>query len=153
MRYAAFFFIGFLLACQPQSGQEATTTESIANPTEEAQETQEVLFDEMMAIHDSVMPEMGHIYQLRQKIKTELDSLHAKNSTESERMDHLEQVYLNLADADEAMMNWMRENDFEFEGMTDEEAIALIKQETESIQQVANQMRKSIQEAEALLEK
>ncbi|MEQ9439440.1 MAG: hypothetical protein RIG62_10340 [Cyclobacteriaceae bacterium] len=152
MRYVALMFLGVLFACQSQPGQETTTVEDTASLQQQPQPTQEVLFDEMMAIHDSVMPEMDHIYQLRQKIRAELDSLQAASSTESARLDRLEQAYLNLADADEAMMNWMRSNDFTFEGMTEEEIITRIEQETQSIQQVSDQIQASIQEAEQLLE-
>nr|WKN37087.1 hypothetical protein K4G66_32475 [Tunicatimonas sp. TK19036] len=150
MRYLVIIFLSLLAACQSPSGQENAVT---AEPPENQVKTeQDSLFDEMMAIHDSVMPEMDHIYQLRQKIQTELDSLQASNSSQSDRLDALEQVYLNLAEADEAMMNWMRSNDFSFEGMNSEEAKALIAREKQAIQQVAEQIQTSIQEAETLLE-
>ena len=149
MRYFIIIFLVWLSACQSPSGQENdVSAESVNDPVQTEQDS---LFNEMMAIHDSVMPEMDHIYQLRQKIRTELDSLQSDSENQRDRLDDLEQVYLSLAEADEAMMNWMRSNDFSFEDMSSDEIKALITREKQAIQQVADQMSTTIEEAETLL--
>lgn len=69
----------------------------------------EVLQDEIMAIHDEIMPKMGEIMNLKNDLATNLkatDSTSANYSTIKLKSDSL--AYL-LTEADNGMMDWMDE--------------------------------------------
>jgi prefoldin subunit 5 len=105
-----------------------------------------------MAIHDEVMPEMDRIYRLQKELTQVIDSLETAGGSSSIPVDSLKTLSAELKEADEAMMNWMRSNDFQFEGMEQEEIMQELQSEKENIIVVRDKMMNSIQQAEEVLQ-
>ena len=104
--------ISISISCntQPESryeGEAEVSDEQIAE-----------MHDEVMAIHDEVMPKMEDLFNERQRLSRMLEE-----TTDSMETDNIHTSIQELIEADEAMMQWMREfNPREFEG--DNEALA-----------------------------
>lgn len=103
-------FISISCNTQPESryeGEAEVSDEQIAE-----------MHDEVMAIHDEVMPKMEDLFNERQRLSRMLEE-----TTDSMETDNIHTSIQELIEADEAMMQWMREfNPREFEG--DNEALA-----------------------------
>lgn len=116
------------------------------------------LKNQVMAVHDEVMPKMEEIMALeleaQQQIK-QLDSL-AKinpkqaNATQKQQLDSL---VVQLNKADDAMTHWMQEFDGQMKSKTDEEKITYLKSEKDKIDAVRDQMLGSINKGKELLKK
>jgi hypothetical protein len=145
---AALFCILFVACGTPDTQESATDETSEAVSPEEAQ--QDSLFKAMMAIHDDVMPEMDRMYRLRRRASALADSLQNQPDIPVPA-DSLRALAQGVEAAEEAMMNWMRSNDFQFEGMSHSEIMQKLEEEKENISVVREQMLSSIEEAEAAL--
>jgi hypothetical protein len=64
------------------------------------------LYDQVMDIHDEVMPKMDELYQLKKGLQ---EKLIATDSTQTEKRLQLEETIHLLDSANESMMVWMRE--------------------------------------------
>lgn len=104
--------------------------------------------EQVMAIHDEVMPKMGKLGTLMGKLKTEKDPKHQPYKTALE----------DLQAANTAMMAWMENfgNRFSAEEILQSKALSAQKQvwlqeEKEKVKALRAQIYASIQKAEALL--
>lgn len=107
--------------------------------------------EEVMAIHDEVMPKMSTVGKLVAELKPRVDS----TATGQE----YGRAMKNLQDAHESMMQWMqgfgnRFNSQEImEGKTlSGEKLKWLDEEEEKVKEVREKVNSSIEEAEALLE-
>ncbi len=106
------FLITLIFSCntQPESryeGEDDFSDEQIA-----------AMHDEVMAVHDEVMPKMEEIFNERQRLSRKLEEINDSSETQE-----INTSLQELIEADEAMMQWMREfNPRQFEG--DNEALA-----------------------------
>jgi protein involved in sex pheromone biosynthesis len=130
----------WVAACGPAQKENS---EEAADP--------ETLKDEVMAVHDEVMPKMQDIMRLKKKARSKIDSLATDSVTNADQIESLETLITNLEEADEAMMNWMRSYRRDFEG-TDEEYVVYLQEEKESIAAVKEDMLAAIEEAETSLQ-
>jgi hypothetical protein len=87
---------GVLAACG-KSGKDTPAGEPVA------ENTNQVLYNEAMDIHDEVMPKMGNLMALKRKLK---DTLDTPGLTEDQRKDIESRVHL-LDSAHTSMMDWM----------------------------------------------
>jgi len=62
------------------------------------------LDNEVMEIHDAVMPRMSEIGRLKRQMSEKL-----KENTDPQKAEGIQQMIYQLGEADEAMMNWMGE--------------------------------------------
>ena len=127
MRLFLLCVLGFLMACKP----------NLKDPKVKS------LYDEVMVIHDDVMPEISTIHKLKKKLKKYADD----DSSIFGMMKELD-------DADEAMMSWM--SDFgKFKTLKDESQdvkISYLTEEKQKISDVSNQMRSIIKRSENYLQ-
>ena len=130
-------FFNFFSACQTKTGGE--------------EEGQQELYDEVMAVHDEVMPKMQDIMNLKEQIRGKIERLSQQTGTEAE-VEQLDQMINRLDEADEAMMNWMRNFKRDYEGMSEEEVINYLEEEKEKITEVRQEMLNTIEEAQGVLE-
>ncbi|MDX1683955.1 MAG: hypothetical protein R3275_01900 [Saprospiraceae bacterium] len=100
------------------------------------------LFDEVMAIHDEVMPKVSDMSKLSRELKKE-----KQNLQDSSMIARYDQRIRELNEAEEAMFDWMR--DFDAKRKTDE---AYLKKEKKNIKEVSELMLSSISNAQKLLE-
>jgi predicted RNase H-like nuclease (RuvC/YqgF family) len=77
------------------------------NKENDAQQAQDALETEVMALHDEAMADMGKIYRLRRNLSSLRDTLQAQ-SGDTATINLLTRRIQELNDADEAMMDWMR---------------------------------------------
>jgi len=90
------------------------------------------------------------MYRLRRRASALADSLQNQPDIPVSA-DSLRALAQGVEAAEEAMMNWMRSNDFQFEGMSHSEIMQKLEEEKENISVVREQMLSSIEEAEAAL--
>ena len=107
--------------------------------------------EQVMAIHDEVMPKMGTLGRLVGQLKPMADSLGAE-SPEAEAMRDLQQ-------ANKSMMDWMQDfgDRFDSDEILEGKELSAEKQkwldeEEEKVNKVKEQINSSIKKAEALLE-
>jgi regulator of replication initiation timing len=116
--------------------------------TDQKKEAQDRLFDEVMAIHDSIMPAMRDITNLQKEVKARLDELDSTAQIEENRLQMERQ---RLDSAHNAMMEWMRAFEKDFEGKTHEEVMEYLENQKERIQGVEQMMEESISQTQEFL--
>ena len=106
----------------------------------------QALYDEVMKVHDEVMPKMDDIYKLKEKLK---DKIAETPDMVEEKKKDIETTISRLDSASESMMVWMRN----FNPLPDsagvEEAKDYLEVEMEKIKQVKEDVRKALEEAES----
>ena len=98
------------------------------------------LKDEVMAIHDEVMPKMGELRSVRKRLMLKVDSLIEVDSVGASVLGSLAG---DIDEASEGMMQWMRAYEPDFEG-TDEEVRAYLEAQKISIRKVKEEMESSL---------
>jgi hypothetical protein len=120
----------FLAACGPSQKEELQT-----------------LKDEVIGIHDEVMPKMGELRRTRKDLLLQADSL---MESDPDRAAMLTTVADEIADANESMMEWMRAFEPEFEG-TDEEIRQYLEDQKIAIQEVKENMNGALAKGKDVL--
>ena len=103
-------------------------------------------FDEMMEVHDEVMPEISTINKLSRKIKKKIE-----NTTNQDSMIMMKATLTRLEEAEEGMMDWMHELDVPGKKIEDVKAIEYMKKEKDKISIVSRKMKKAIESGKSLL--
>lgn len=131
-------------------------------------EEQKVLFDEVMVIHDEVMPEMQTINELSKALDSKLAEIRQDSmSIDSDMLKKISENKNALKEADDAMMTWMREfadkmappSEEKYQPyldkkeMTHEAYLEFLAAEKVKIAAVKEAMLSSIENAKQLLEK
>ncbi|MBL7861617.1 MAG: hypothetical protein JNJ65_10685 [Cyclobacteriaceae bacterium] len=127
-----------LMACGKggeHRAQEDSSTESGPN---------QALYDQVMDVHDEVMPRMGEINRLQRELKEKIAS---SPDMIAERKAELEQVISNLDSASNAMMTWMHEFNPLPDSVDQEKAREYLETEMERIRKVKTLMLESIEKA------
>ena len=107
----------------------------------------QTLYDEVMKVHDEVMPKMDNIYQLKQELKKQMaDSSNLK----VEKRKTIEAAILRLDSASESMMVWMRNFNPLPDSLGEEKARAYLEDQQEKINKVKKEMLEAIEEAKGL---
>ncbi|KPM32868.1 Hypothetical protein I595_1295 [Croceitalea dokdonensis DOKDO 023] len=133
------FFLIFVLLCTACK----TNTEKNQDSTQ---------MEEVMKIHDEVMPKMGTLSKLVAELKEKVDTTAVGQQYGTAMKD--------LQDANKAMMDWMRGfgDRFDSDEILNGKALSAQKQkwlneEEEKVQALKEQINTSIEKAEALLNK
>lgn len=119
-----------------------------------AERTQEegpnqALYNQMMDVHDEVMPKMDDIMKLKRELQEQI-----ANTPDMmvERKQELERVISNLDSASTSMMNWMHRI-HEFDPLADsvdqEKAREYLESEMEEIRKVKELINESIEKAKS----
>lgn len=138
-------FIPFILsliiasACQQQSGDQHHDH----NHHGDAGANQE-LYDEVMRIHDEVMPKLDDIYKLKTAKKTRLEM---PGLPEQERL-QIQNDIARLDSASEGMMVWMRKFDPIADSVDEDKARAYLETELEKVKQVREDILEALQSAQ-----
>lgn len=109
----------------------------------------EVLQKEVIAIHDEVMPRMDELMNLKGKLQEVQKSLDSSASQEKKR--EIQRHVVNLNNADEEMMNWMRQYNPQMENMTEQEKLIYLEAQKIAIKMVRQEMLSAIAESEQFL--
>lgn len=114
---------------------------------------QESLKDELMVVHDEVMPRMGEIHKLKKQLK----KLSSKSieGTDNSDLEEIRNAIKDLEKADDGMMEWMAsfKSPSKLRGeKSHDEIMNYLKDEKIKIEQVKVDMTKSIEQATKLVE-
>jgi hypothetical protein len=130
-----FFAFGFVLSCKQEKKVEEGSTQ----------------MEEVMTIHDEVMPKMGTLSKLVAELKTKVDTTAAGKEYEVAMKD--------LQEANKSMMDWMKGfgDRFDSDEILDGKELTPKKQEwlneeEEKVIALKEQINASIENAEKLLE-
>lgn len=99
------------------------------------------LYDEVMVIHDEVMPEMGTIHKLKKQFKAAL-----KNSKGEEDIRKINDQIKALDYADDSMMDWMHQFKVPKES-TDGEKLTYLEDQRQKMIKVNTEMKAIITSA------
>ena len=106
----------------------------------------QALYDEVMKVHDEVMPKMDNIYKLKGQLKEKIDNT---PGLADEKKKEIEGIILRLDSASEGMMVWMRKFNPPADTVVGEEqAKEYLEGEMEKIKKVRDDVRKALEEAE-----
>ena len=118
------------------------------------QAEREALRDEVMAIHDEVMPKMGDFRKLQKQIASLSDSLRTMESIDTNRLNDLAARGVEIAAAQEGMMAWMRQYNPEImqDGTPHEEVMSYLEEQKAAIEKVRDQMMQALASGEEALQ-
>lgn len=112
---------------------------------------EEALWDEVIVVHDEVMPKMGVINKTARELKALIDNT---PTLSEENKKAIEEAVNNLDNADEGMMSWMsgfKQLEKLRAEMNHEQIITYLNSEMEKISNVKSQMDSSLESGQALL--
>ena len=109
------------------------------------------LYEEVIGIHDEVMPEMNTLLTLESSLRDKILALDSTDINDLEKIRILENQIDILQEADESMMQWMRNFQVDQESWPHDSVMSYLGKEKERIRQVRDQMLTVIAESEKLL--
>jgi len=130
----------FALAACGKSGEHDHSHDDSA--TEEG--PNQALYDQVMDVHDEVMPKMDEIMKLKRELQ---DKIANTPDMVVERKAQLEKMISNLDSASNAMMNWMHEFNPLPDSLDQEKAREYLESEMERIRKVKTLTLESIEKA------
>lgn len=142
-----FTSIFFIWSCdQPTTDQQKTN--QIQTVVDIVKTPSDVLLEEVMKIHDDVMPKVKDIHRLKKQLEIQLTA-----TNEGVDKKEIQAVYDQLEAADNSMWDWMKNYRQPDKDTPQEEIISYLKKEKVSISKVSKDMLSSIAAGEKLLEK
>lgn len=124
-----------LVACQQQSDRQNNDQETSPN---------EALYNQVMSVHDEVMPKMNDLHKRKTALKTRLEM---PALPEQEKQD-IQNEIARLDSASEGMMVWMRQFDPLPDSVGEEKARAYLEAELEKVRQVREDILEALQSAQ-----
>lgn len=113
----------------------------------------QLLKDEVIAIHDEVMPYMGELKTFRKKINEKADDLLEENAeVNSEKVLELKLLAKDLDDSFEGMFVWMRQFKNNYEEMSEEEIKSYLQEQKVMVTKVRDDINVSMAAAKEELE-
>ena len=100
---------------------------------------------EVFAIHDEIMPEMGNLMKLKRETKAKIHLLDSLGI--DAKVDELNTIIQKLDEADEAMMEWMRNFKDPTEKTSETEALDYLEEELKKIKEVKKKFNSSSEQA------
>ncbi len=141
-----------LSACQPKESQnqDKQVVKDRELPAEE--QAEKLLHDEIMAVHDEVMPKMDVIMSIKGELLEKLDSLRDLPEVPASTVEKLESGVKSLENADESMMSWMRQWSPPGDSVSHNSKLRYYNQQKVKMNTVRDDMLNSIDSAKLLLE-
>jgi hypothetical protein len=101
------------------------------------------LYDEVMKVHDEVMPKMDDIYKLKTKLREKADAASAEKKIE------IEATIAALDSASDGMMNWMHTFKPIPDSLGVEKSREYLETEMEKVKKVREDMLQALEKGEA----
>ena len=136
-------------SCSPERQEQ---NEEIIDEIPADERTEKAMLDEVIEIHDEVMPKIEDIMRLQGRLQARFDSLMFEEAN-PEELTELREKIKNLRSADSAMMTWMRQFKPVADSINHESRMEYLAAEREKISQVRDMINNSIKEAEESIEK
>ena len=131
-------------SCQKSGDHEHDSHDAHAQDKTETSPNQK-LYNEVMKVHDEVMPKMNDIHKLKMSIREKIEK--NPNLPKTERL-KLDAMYAKLDSANEGMMVWMREFRPLPDSVGEEKAKAYLENEMQRVNKVRDNMLKAIESAQ-----
>lgn len=133
--FSAFALICLVIAgCQQKAREHHGDLENSPN---------QALYEEVMVIHDEVMPKMDDIYKTKTALKKRLETPGLSEMQKKEINDKIAQ----LDSADESMMVWMRKFDPIPDSLGEEKAREYLEQELVKVKKVRENILQALKNA------
>jgi hypothetical protein len=132
-----------LISCNKEHKHGASGSANSDDPNQ-------ALYNEVMSIHDEVMPKMEDLYRLKKGLQAKLDS--TKNLAEDKKAE-VEKVIAQLDSASSSMMDWMHNFNPIADSVDQEKAREYLENEMLRIKKVKEITLEVIEKAKAEKEK
>jgi hypothetical protein len=132
-----------LLSCEKKSNEHDHNHDATEQDVVATSGNQE-LYNEVMKVHDEVMPKMDDIRQLKNQIKDRLEK--SPNLSKAERL-KLDAMLAKLDSAGDGMMVWMREFRPIPDSLGEEKAREYLENEMERVKRVRENINQALKEA------
>jgi hypothetical protein len=139
----------FSFGCgQKTSNENNDTLDNEGIPAEV--QIEKSLYDDVMLVHDEVMPRMEDMMNLKGQLTEKVD-LMKEESGNVETIQEIETAISQLEAADDVMMNWMRNFDPNIESLSHEEIVTYYTNQKSAIDSVKMVMETAISRASELV--
>ncbi|MEQ1585448.1 MAG: hypothetical protein ABL895_06200 [Cyclobacteriaceae bacterium] len=135
------FIVGLLVLAACGKGGEHEHSNSDSDTDESPNQA---LYDQVMDVHDEVMPKMADIMKLKRELQ---DKIANSPDMVIERKEQLEKVIANLDSASNAMMSWMHEFNPLPDSVDQEKAREYLESEMERIRKVKTLTMETLEKA------
>ncbi|GMQ29208.1 hypothetical protein [Algoriphagus confluentis] len=109
------------------------------------------LREEVIAVHDEVMPKMGQLKSLEKTALQMVEELSASPDPDQEKIDALKTLAVDLDQAYEGMFVWMRQYEIEDGEKTPEEVKAYLEDQMVKVTKVNEDIKNVLQKADSLI--
>ncbi|WP_157807051.1 hypothetical protein [Algoriphagus formosus] len=110
------------------------------------------LRDEVIAVHDEVMPQMGKLKNLEKQALNLAEELESNEEGDSLRVQELKALAYDLNQAHEGMFVWMRQYEQENGERSPEEVKAYLEDQMVKVRKVNEDIKTALAKASSLLE-
>lgn len=104
----------------------------------------QALYDEVMKVHDEVMPKMGDLYKLKKDLEAKVA---AAPTMAEEKKKSIEAVIAKLDSADQGMRDWMHHFNPIPDSLGEEKAREYLEDEMEKVKKVKADILEAMEEA------
>jgi len=104
----------------------------------------QALYDEVMKVHDEVMPKMDDIYKMKEELKNQIANT---PDMVEDRKKEIEAAISKLDSASEGMMVWMRNFNPLPDSLGEEQAKEYLENEMEKVKKVKDDVLESLENA------
>ena len=132
--------------CQQKSNDEHEGHDAHAEDEVEATSGNQELYNEVMKIHNEVMPKMEDIHRAKQELQEKIQK--TPRLSEADRI-KLVAMIAKLDSAGEGMMVWMRQFSPLPDSLGEEKARSYLEQEMERVKKVRANILEALEEAKA----
>ena len=141
--------LALIYSCNPSD--QNNQGEAIENDLPPEERAEKNLQDEVLGIHDEVMPRMDELMRLKEQLIIKVDSL-TNLEEDNNQVAELQVKIEQLRKSDSAMMTWMRQFKAVRDSVSHEERINYLTKEKERIEMVRAMMQEAIKDAKEELE-
>lgn len=135
--------LSMVAGCQQKSGDEHDHLGHDHQTSEGVDSETQALYDEVMQIHDEVMPKMDDLYKAKIALKTRLTN--TPNMPGSKKKE-INNKIAELDSAGESMMVWMRQFDPLPDSLGEEKARAYLESEKKKVTKVKEDILQALED-------
>ena len=107
------------------------------------------LYDQVMGIHDEVMPKMEDLYKMKKEL---MEKIANTPGLAEEKRKEIERIISNLDSTNNAMMDWMHNFNPLPDSVDQEKAREYLENEIERIKKVRDRTKESLERAKSQVE-
>jgi hypothetical protein len=138
-------FLFTVLACGAPSNEHHVHDHDASDDVAEG--GNQALYDQVMAVHDEVMPKMNDIYKLKESLTNKIAEAPTMPAAEKEA---IAGTISKLDSASESMMVWMRNFNPLPDSLGEQEAKEYLENEMEKVQRVRTNILEALEEGKGI---